>query len=105
MNMILKVLLGAVEGPLLEMGSEGFRSLLEAQYAVKPKRTAMFVSIGHSILTESGRDLVKKTNFKYDDDVIEAAIAELEAFAAEKGFTLASFPEDEEGGIEGGKTE
>lgn len=93
MNMLLKVLLGAVEGPLIEMGDAGLDKVLQDQYGKNPKRTAMFVSIGHSILKESGVDLAKKTNFKYDDDVVEAAIQELEDFAAEKGFTLSEFPE------------
>jgi len=95
MNTVLKILLGAVEGPLIQMGEEGLKKLLDDQWSKKPKRTAMFVSVTHAILKESGTELAKKTKIPYDDDVVEDAIRELEDFATEKGFTLSNFDDIE----------
>lgn len=96
MNMLLKILMGAAEGPLIEYGQEGLRKWLEAQYAKYPKRTAMLVSILHAGLKGEAEQLVKSTKTNIDDDVVDAAINELESFAAKHGFTLTTFPEETE---------
>lgn len=91
MKMIFQILIGALEGPLLEYGTDGLDKWLEDQYAKFPNRTAMFVSIGHAMLKEGALDLVKKTNTRIDDDVVNAAISEFESFAQKHNFTLADF--------------
>lgn len=92
MNAILKILISAAEGPLIQSGVAGVEGFLQKEYEKKPKAVEALVSVAHDLLQGFAIDVAAKTaGTNIDDDVVAAAIKELETFATEKGFTLAKF--------------
>lgn len=94
LNFLKNYVLVFVEKPIIDQEKVFIHELLDKFYTKSPKACTATVAGLYLALDSVAEEIVAKTETKLDDNQVAMAKAELEAFAAEKGFILTNLDQD-----------
>lgn len=94
MKKIWQFIIGLAAKPVLNEAGDFLHKALENYYAKNPKACAAMVAGLYPFIDTVVEDYAKSTSNEYDDMAVAEIKKDLEAFAAEKGFSLTNLDTD-----------